>query len=233
MRIILETMKYTDAHCHITAPLCDSNIIARICNATNEKDWEKLVTIANDQTRICIGIHPWYIQTATDGWNERMYKILQSNPHIMVGEIGIDKYHPDIDKQIELFITQLEIAAELGRPVHLHIVGAWDKILHILGKYKKLPPMVVHGFNANFNIMTQIADRDIYFSYKLQNSRISETARTAPADKILVESDCDTCGPQLQILADTTHEIARMCGAPITELNKQINKNFQRIINYA
>ena len=232
MRIILEIMKYTDAHCHITAPLCDSNIIAQICNTTTEADWEKLVEIANDQTRICIGIHPWYIQTATDGWVERMYKILQSNPHIMVGEIGIDKYHPDIDKQIELFITQLEIAIELNRPAHLHIVGAWDKLLHILGKYKKLPPIIAHGFNGNRDIMSQIANRDIYFSYKLRDSHISDTARTAPATKILVESDCDTCGPQLQILADTTREIAKMRGMPVAELNEQINHNFQRVINY-
>ena len=80
--------------------------------------------------------------------------------------------------------------------------------------------------------MSQIANRDIYFSYKLRDSHISDTARTAPATKILVESDCDTCGPQLQILADTTREIAKMRGMPVAELNEQINQNFQRVINY-
>ena len=131
--IILKGMKYTDAHCHIfTAPT--NEIVGQICNATTVDNWAELCRIADNRTRVCIGIHPWHIDSAPADWTDRMRKILGSNPQIMVGEIGIDKYHPNIDKQIELFTTQLEMAAELGRPAHLHIVGAWDKLLHILEK---------------------------------------------------------------------------------------------------
>ena len=231
--IILKTMKYTDAHCHITTPLCPPDIIGRICNATTEVDWQKLTEIANKQTHICIGIHPWHIQTAVNGWDDRMRKILQSNPHVMVGEIGLDKYYLDIDRQIDFFTKQLRIAIELNRPVHLHIVGTWDKILHILKNHKNLPLIVVHAFNGNNDIMGALAEYNAYFSYKLQNSHISDTARTTPIDKILVESDCDTCAEQIQILTATTQEIAKMRCTPAKELNEQINKNFQRVINYA
>ena len=231
-RIILKAMKYTDAHCHIfTAPR--DNIAGQICNATGEADWQKLQEIANEQTRVCIGIHPWNILPASDDWEMHMRKIMRSNPRIMVGEIGLDKYHPDIERQIEFFTRQIEIAIEFNRSAHLHVVGAWDKVLHIL-KTRGAPPLIVaHAFGGNDEIMARLtAEHNVYFSYKMQNGRINNTIKNAPTDKILIESDCDTPTTQPQILADTTQEIAKTLGRNSAETNAQINTNFQRVINY-
>ena len=228
-------MEYTDAHCHIFAAPRNDAIRAQVCNATNESDWEKIVAIADERTRACIGIHPWHIHTATDGWDDRMRKILGANPHIMVGEIGIDKHHPNIETQMEFFTRQMEIAIEFDRPMHLHVVGAWDKILHILKANDKspLPPIIAHGFNGNTNILVRVAaESNIYFSYKIQNGRIIGEIETAPLDKILAESDCDAPDKQFEILQNTTREIAKILGRPENEINEQINKNFQRAMNY-
>ena len=231
-RIILNVMKYTDAHCHILTTPCDT-IAGQICNATDEADWQKLIEIANTRTHVCIGIHPWHISSASDGWERRMREILGANPHIMVGEIGIDKYHPNIERQIEFFTRQIEIATEFNRPAHLHIVGAWDKALHILKGRKSLPPIVAHAFGGNDEIMVRLtAEHDVYFSYKMQNGRINNTIKNAPTDKILIESDCDAPTTQPQILANTTREIAKILGRSVAEINAQINTNFQRVINY-
>lgn len=229
---ILTDMKYTDAHCHIFAAPTDAKIAGQICNATTAADWEKLIQIANDRTHVCIGIHPWHIDGAPVGWDTRMREILTLNPQVMVGEIGIDKFHPNIEMQIELFTRQIEIAIEFGRPAHLHCVGAWDKVLRILKAHRPRIPIIAHAFGGNAEIMAALAEYNVYFSYKMQNGRISDTAQDAPADKILVESDCDAPENQLRALADATREIAKLRWCDAAELNEQINKNFSGVINY-
>lgn len=230
---ILKDMKYTDAHCHIfTAPVDDA-IIGQICNATTIADWEKLIPMANDRARVCIGIHPWHIDSAPADWDTHMRKILSSNPQIMVGEIGVDKYHPNIDKQIEIFTRQIEIAIEFGRPAHLHCVGAWDKVLHILKSRRPSAPIVAHAFGGNAEIMAALSEYNTFFSYGARNGRVNDTAAVAPLGQILVESDSDTPATQTEILAVATREIAKLRGCDVRELNEQINKNFSGVINYA
>ncbi len=225
-------MKYTDAHCHIfTAPA--DNVAGQVCNATTAADWQKLVQIADDRTRICIGVHPWHIDSATPDWADCMREILSSNPLIMVGEIGIDKYHPNIDRQIEFFAYQIEIAIEMNRPVHLHCVGAWDKVLHILKGHRPHIPIIAHAFGGNTAIMTALAEYNTYFSYGMRGDHVADTAKIAPVDKILVESDSDTPTAQAEILATATREIAKLRGCDVRELNEQINKIFTGVINYA
>jgi TatD DNase family protein len=225
-------MKYTDAHCHIFSAPAD-NIAGQVCNATTAADWEKLTKIADDRTRVCIGIHPWHIDSAPADWADRMRKILGSNPQIMVGEIGIDKYHPDIDRQIEFFAQQIAIAIEMNRPVHLHCVGAWDKVLHILKGHRPRIPIIAHAFGGNAAIMTTLAEYNTYFSYGARGDHVADTTKIAPVDKILVESDSDTPTAQAEILATATREIAKLRGCDVRELNEQINKNFMGVINYA
>ncbi len=231
--IILKDMKYTDAHCHIfTAPV-DSAIAMQICNAATVTDWEKLTRIVDDRTHVCIGIHPWHIDSATPDWADCMREILLSNPQIMVGEIGIDKYHPNMERQIEFFTRQIEIAIEFNRPSHLHCVGAWDKVLHILKTHRPHIPIVAHAFGGNAEIMTELSKHNSYFSYGVRDGHINDTAKIVPLDKILVESDCDTPATQTEILATATREIAKLRGCDVRELNEQINKNFTGVINYA
>lgn len=225
-------MKYTDAHCHIFSAPAD-NITGQVCNATTAADWEKLVQIADDRTHVCIGIHPWYIDSAPPDWADCMREILLSNPQIMVGEIGIDKYHPDIDRQIEFFAQQIEIAIKMNRPAHLHCVGAWDKVLHILKGHRPRIPIIAHAFGGNAAIMTTLAEYNTYFSYEARGDHVADTAKIAPVDKILVESDSDTPTAQAEILATATREIAKLRGCDVRELNEQINKNFTGVINYA
>ena len=229
---ILKGMKYTDAHCHIFSAPAD-NIAGQVCNATTATDWEKLTQIADDRTRVCIGIHPWHIDSAPNDWDTRMRKILGSNPRIMVGEIGIDKYHPNIDKQIEIFTRQIEISTEFDRPIHLHCVGAWDKVLHILKSRRPRAPIVAHAFGGNAEIMAGLSEYNTCFSYVARNGRINDTAGVAAMERILVESDSDTSATQAEILTTTTREIAKLRGCDTRELNGQINKNFIGVINYA
>ena len=200
--------KYFDAHCHLTNADIPYNI-ATITNATNISEWTQTIDMADANSRIfgAIGIHPWYVSGLPNDWDAQLYNLLIKKPKIMVGEIGLDKHYPDIDIQMSVFVRQLEIAAMLSRGVHIHCVGAWDKLLHILKVHKsKLPPfMLFHRYSGNASDIARLANEyNAYFSYCDAHSQaICHT----PHERILIETDSAT---PINIVA-VAAKISRIC----------------------
>ena len=190
-------MKIIDAHTHIDYITPDSqvDVVECVCCATKESEWQKIVDLMKTDNRVygAFGIHPWFIDEANDGFDTRLKQLLEKNSGCLIGEIGVDKYKPNIENQIDVFIKQFNIAIELKRNVCLHCVGAWDKILHILKQYKnkELPKIIVHNFNENEKILTQLLRwENVYFSLSKnavygKNCRIEQI----PSNRILIETD--------------------------------------------
>lgn len=230
-------MKYSDAHCHITK-IPAPDIACCICNATNESDWDKIIENTNSETIFgAIGIHPWHLDSIKPGWESRLYAKLIQNPTIMVGEIGLDKYKPDMPQQIQIFTTQIKIAGELRRPISLHCVGAWDKVMHILKAMgHNLPPAILaHGFNENAQIITQTADKyNIYFSYSAHNStpNLPDIIRATPNSRILTESDAFEPDCEMKPVIDSVKIISESLDISCNDTTEQIYENFQRMVSY-
>ena len=188
-------MQIIDAHSHIDYITCDlqPDVVGVICCANNQNDWVELVDIINHKNNVygAFGIHPWFVQDAKPEFENELSDLLKNNNHFMIGEIGLDKYKPYMDKQIEVFEKQLRIAVDFNRPVFLHCVGAWDKILHIFKSYKKLPLVIAHSFNADVQILNNlIQNYNVMFSYhKIDKPYDFGRIEQTPVDKILVESD--------------------------------------------
>ncbi len=230
---MIYNMKYTDAHCHILTPP-HNEVVCCACDATNEDDWEKVINNSNSENVFaCIGIHPWYINSIRNGWESRLYETLVQNPTVMVGEVGIDKHKPDIETQIKVFADQLEIAAKLKRPLHLHCVGAWDKILHIFKtRGNHMPPTILaHRFCDNPQIIEQIADKyNVYFSYSMEST--PDIIRATPITRILTESDTFDVQKQIQNIITAINNIAEITQSEPNEISEQIYENFQRMVSY-
>ena len=181
--------KYIDAHCHLFDEKLPDNIGA-IVNATHPSEWGRVIAQANKNINVwgAIGVHPWFVADLVAGWDEKLQDLLIQNPEIMVGEIGLDKHKPDMDLQIDVFSRQLEIAAELGRGVHVHCVGAWDKMFALLKKCKsKQPPfMLFHRFSGNAGDVARLcADYNAYFSFMNARNVVADV----PSNRILIETD--------------------------------------------
>lgn len=228
---------YTDAHCHIkpTAKVPD-NIVGRICNATNLAEWEQFLGTSFDGVNFsCVGIHPWYVENLNQGWQAEMQNILELNPTIMVGEIGLDKFKPDLEKQIEVFKTQLEIASVLARPVHLHCVGAWDKVLGLLKNHNLPPVIIAHAFSGANDQIQILADKyNMYFSYSNAHTdgKFSERVAATPSDRLLIETDTFDAESELEILRSASDTIASIRGCTTDEIVEQTYQNFQKVISY-
>lgn len=125
----------------------------------------------------CLGVHPWFLhELQPDDWDmvpssspsssvsleQEMLMIpkwvanlevyLINNPHVVVGEIGLDNFHFDpntkelttsMDRQIDAFRYQLQLATKHRRSVSVHCVRAMGKIMDTIND--------VASVNANAN----------------------------------------------------------------------------------
>ncbi len=190
-------MKIIDSHTHIDYITCDlqPEVVGCVCCAVVESDWNNIVDLVKQDKRVygAFGVHPWFVESLKDGFDIRLENLLKTDSDYMVGEIGLDKHKPNMEKQVEVFMTQLDIAVKLKRTVFLHCVGAWDKILHILKQYKQneLPMLVVHNFDENDMILKQLLKyENVFFSISKNvvydiNYRIEQI----PINRILIETD--------------------------------------------
>lgn len=200
-------MKYIDAHCHLFDEKLPDNIGA-IVNATRPSEWGNVIDIVKNNSNMfgAIGVHPWFVADLVAGWDEKLQDLLIENPEIMVGEIGLDKHKPDMDLQIDVFVRQLDLAVEMRRGVHVHCVGAWDKIFAMLKKYKsKQPPfMLFHRFSGNAGDVARLcADYNAYFSFMNARNVVADV----PSNRILIETDSNN---PLNIMA-VSERVAAIC----------------------
>lgn len=208
-------MKIIDAHSHIDfiTHHHQTDVVGTVVCTTKESEWNALSDLCNQDTNIygAFGVHPWFIDSVKDGFELRLERLLKNNTSYMIGEIGLDKNKPNMDKQIDVFIKQFNIAIRLHRTMFIHCVGTWDKILHILKQYKKseLPTIVFHAFKASDDILNYLLLNydNAKFSFNknyvcARNSRIEHI----PKNKILIESD----GKNDAILKDMISKIAEL-----------------------
>ncbi len=224
--------KYIDMHCHWPTDI-PSEYDGVVINATDTSQWPEIVARTRAAATVwgAIGIHPACAAAASGAWPENMQQILRANPHLMVGEIGLDKNQPGADAQIDLFARQLNIAHEFSRTTQIHCVGMWDILLHILGRMPRR--IIMHAFGGSADIMHTIGQRhDAYFSFSprvmdTKYKRMRECAAVVPLQRILTESDgmAGTRG------ADIVNEIAQLRALPADELADIIYENSQKVLN--
>jgi len=140
-----------------------------------------------------IGVHP---EKAQDGV-ESTFKLIDENNETIsgIGEIGLDTTYTNSDeevqKQEEVFKTQLSYAEKFGKPVSIHSRKTLDQILEILPSYK-VPSVLLHWFDGSKKQLQQAMDLDCYVSFgpvMVYSKDKQVLLSKANKDKILVETD--------------------------------------------
>ncbi len=233
-----------DIHCHVDLPigvgLVDryraGGVGAIVINSSTPDDWNDIIDACDAYPDFCygaIGVHPWCAGDIGVDWKTKLQKLLAQNPKLMIGEIGLDKHYPDMDVQMQICGAQMALAHDMMRPVQVHCVGAWDKMLHILAhNANALPPIIImHGFSAGMEITEQLLRFDnVYFSFApriISMPNKEDMINSIPAGRILVESDSDAPGDILRIV----RHLANMRETPSAQLATQIYNNSIMVIN--
>lgn len=236
-------LNFIDAHCHLQnmsnfqAELEKARIAGIkgfVCNSTGPDDWDRVLNLSagNNDVYGCIGIHPWRVQNLPIDWEKDMYQLLQNNPSIMIGEIGLDKFASDTDLQENVFKSQLNMAADLKRTVHIHCVGAWDKMLRLLKGHKK--DIILHSFSASDEVVKQLLKQDnIFYSFSSNilnknHKRATNAITKIPLEKILVESD----DAEPSVIIDVVKAIANIKSVDYETVADRIYANSLELIEH-
>ncbi len=170
--------------------------IVSICNSLH--DFSKVYQNLKTEPSVyhAIGVSPSEVTSPGRDWIRTVEEGLNLPGVIALGEIGLDYFRKFGDKrsQIELFITQLEIASKANVPVIIHNRDAGSEVLAILAE--KLPDAggVLHCYSEDAEYARIALDLNLYFSFAgnltYRNARnLHETVLTLPKDRILVESE--------------------------------------------
>ena len=197
-----------DTHAHLDFPQFDKDReriiqhalscgVKRIINVgVNQKSSCQSIKLAQSypQAYATVGFHPHDAKEFDTRSLKELEKLAQNQKVVAIGEIGLDFYRnlSPIEIQKEAFISQLELAEELGLPVVVHIRDAYAESLDILEKRKNIKG-VLHCFEGNMEQAKRGLDLGFYISFNgkitYQNPSLTNLVKLISIDKILVETD--------------------------------------------
>ena len=167
------------------------------------------------------GIHPQEAHQATPENLAKLEKLAADPRCIAIGEIGLDYYHldnPDIPTQHAAFVAQLKIAVAAHKPITIHCrtselaipaakakyepADAWVDLLALLAEHW-IPhqlPGIMHCFSGNEAQVASSLAAGFYLSFAgnltyPRSTTIQAVAKSAPANRILVEPDAPFLTP--------------------------------------
>ncbi|HSC65818.1 MAG TPA: TatD family hydrolase [Caldimonas sp.] len=210
---------WIDTHCHLDAAEFDADrddVVARARAAGIAQIVIPAVDVGNFDTvrelahrhrlAYALGIHPMCTGAAGADDRAALRKALTrhaGDPRLVaVGEIGLDHFVAGLDRQHQatLFAAQLEIAAEVGLPVLLHVRRAVDAVLAQLRRRR-----VTGGFAHAFNGSEQQASAFVELGFRLgfggavtfdRALRIRRVGRALGRTTIVMETDSPDIPPQ-------------------------------------
>ena len=214
-------MQYFDTHMHIDDEKFDidrENIIQKIWDANvtkaidvgcDIKTSKKAIEIANKHDFIyaMCGLHPEELpQTEEEMWKTiaEIKKIILENKKIVaVGEIGLDYYWKNDNKelQIKAFEKQIEMANELNLPISIHTRDSIDDTIGIIRNNKIKNSGVLHCCPFNPELVRQGLDAGLYIAFggtcTFKNSKNAQRiVQMVPLDKLLIETDAPYLAPE-------------------------------------
>jgi TatD DNase family protein len=174
-----------------------------------------------------VGLHPTSIGENTPEFIEELKQLAQHPKVVGIGECGLDFYRlPDDDKpdivetafgsitqsgietelridslkaaQAAAFEQQLELAAQLEKPVVIHQRDSWNETLDILKQYSV--KAVLHCFTGGVAELSEVLAMGHHVSFTgiatFKNAAdVRAAARVAPADRVMVETDAPYLAP--------------------------------------
>ncbi len=205
-----------DSHCHLTDSAFANDrdeAVARavqagvegmmtICSDAQDVDAVLDLTRAYPKVWGTAGIHPHEAQHCTLAALERVRLALVGEPRIRaVGECGLDFHydHSPRETQREVFRAQLDLAAELDRPVVVHSREADADTAHMIREFKGRVIGVLHCFSGGSELLEVGLDAGWYVSFSgtvsFRRYDARELLRAVPGDRLLIETDSPYLAP--------------------------------------
>lgn len=187
-------------------------------------------SIGNLPTYFSFGIHPEESTIDLAEIEKICNELIQKQGFLAIGEIGLDNRYDSFDKQEEIYVFQLRIAAKLNKPVILHCVNSWDRCRFLHEKHAPGTMLIYHGFNKA-SITESVLDypKSIISVGEsiLSNQKLQSSLAHIPGERLLLETDTGKGE-----LIDTYRLVAEIKKLSLHALIELLNENAKRIFKY-
>lgn len=201
-------MTWFDTHCHLdmgALAIRSAEVVAR----ARAEGVEQVLAVAYNRASLAtvsglaglpgvscaLGQHPWVADEELV--RDELAAHLASSGAVAVGEIGLDfrlEKAPPRERQISQLVWQLELALDLNLPVCLHVRGAFDEMLQILGRFRPRLRGVVHAFSRAPALAERFVALGLHVAFggtiTQESAHAAHAAvKVVPLDRLLVETD--------------------------------------------
>ena len=205
-----------DTHSHIYGPEFDDDRAevlqrARLAGVDkvllpniNEESIARMLQVAKECPDMCypmMGLHP---EDVKEDWAQVLDRMeMQLDGMIAVGEVGLDFYWDTTfrKEQIEAFDRQICWAVERNLPLVIHMRKAEQELLEVMERHKSDGLRgVFHCFGGSRETASRMLKHEGFVLgiggvVTFKNSRLAETLRHVPLDRIVLETDAPYLAP--------------------------------------
>ena len=186
-----------------------------------------------------VGVHPHDAAKAEARTFDEL-RVLARHPKVVgIGEIGLD-YHYNFsprEVQHDVFVEQMRIAQEVGKPAIIHTREAWEDTVAILRG-----PGILHCFTGTAEQAHVGVELGFHVAFGgvltfPKSETVREAARIVPEDRLLVETDCPYLAPvpfrgkrnEPAYLTHTVTKLADVRGVSAEQIAASTTRNFHEL----
>ena len=207
-----------DSHCHLNYPGLvedEAGVIARareaglsamISISTREREWADVIAGAERHADVfaTVGIHPHEADQHPDIDTARLVSATAHPKVVGIGETGLDYFYDksDRERQRRSFLSHIAASRQTQLPMVVHTRDAEDDTIGMLEREtaEGAFPMVIHCFTGSQRLAEACLALGAYISLSgivtFKNAKaLQETAKTIPADRLLIETDSPFLAP--------------------------------------
>ena len=188
-----------------------------------------------------VGVHP-HDALKVDSRTFDELRTLSKHPKVVaIGEIGLD-YHYDFsprELQSEVFLEQMRIAQEAGKPVIIHTREAWEDTIAVL---KGKGPGILHCFTGDAEQAQEAVGLGFHLGFGgvltfPKSDSVRDAARVVPENRLLLETDCPYLAPvpfrgkrnEPAYLGHTARKLAEVRGVTEEAIAQTTTRNFEEL----
>jgi TatD DNase family protein len=261
-------MRLFDTHTHIQGPEYDADRDETVQRAREAgmtgllvlgwdvSSTERAIGLAerHDDVLAAAGCHPHSADEIADEGLAKLARLAEHPRVAAVGEIGLDFYRnlSQHGRQIDVFRSQLETAAALGKPVAIHCREAHETCLPIIEEWSRSlggrlpdgrPLGVLHYFSGDADLGQRYIELGLLISVHTsvthpRSDQLRDVARRLPLDRLVVETDSPYGAPQSMrgkrnepaYVLEAVREIARLRDEPVERVADLTTDNARRLL---
>ena len=225
----------TDTHAHFRSPddypdLGSLRVLAVGCDP--QSNAAARLAAERPGIRFALGLDYSQMETSEETFEGFASELARLPDLAAIGEIGLDFHYAAPETaplQSRLFLKQLHLARELGKPAVFHVRQAESLFLEL---YSQCPvPGVVHSFTGDADFARACLEKGLYLGFggilTFRNAEpLRAVAATVPLPRLLLETDSPYLAPvplrgrpcRPDYVAHTAARLAQIKGIPLPQL---------------